>query len=126
MSRWPYEEYHTSDDTPDIVHEELLVEVADVVEEIVRIFASNYIPRRTFRGPIFLSGYGLWVDWTVNLELSLAQDKIMLMLEGDHSLFNIARETELDYWDIKSLIGKFSEHGLVDKLPIPGPAEESP
>ena len=59
INRWPYDEYHTTDDNPDIIHEDMLQGAADVVEEIVRIFATNYIPKRTFRGPVFLSGHGL-------------------------------------------------------------------
>jgi aminopeptidase-like protein len=54
INRWPYDEYHTSDDNPDIIHEEMLQGAADVIEKIVRIFTTNYIPKRTFRGPVFL------------------------------------------------------------------------
>ena len=66
VNRWPYEEYHTTDDNPDIIHEDMLQGAVDVIEEIVRIYATNYIPKRRFRGPLFLSGHGLWVDWQEN------------------------------------------------------------
>ena len=82
LNRWPYDEYHTTDDNLDIMHEDMLVGAADVAEKIVRIYASNYIPKRTFRGPVFLSGNGLWVDWRDNWELNRAIEKIMMRFEG--------------------------------------------
>ena len=82
LNRWPYEEYHTTDDNLDIMHEDMLVGAADIAEQIVRIYASNYIPKRTFRGPVFLSGNGLWVDWRDNWELNRAIEKIMMRFEG--------------------------------------------
>jgi len=113
ISRWPYEEYHTSDDNLSIIHEDMLIKAADIVEEIIRIFASNYVPIRTFRGPVFLSGYGLWVDWRVNMELNHAMEKIMLCFEGQHSIFDIAEQLELEYWEVRDWVEQFRERGLV-------------
>jgi len=114
VSRWPYPEYHTSDDSPAIIAEAQLQEAAEVVAEIVRIAASDWVPRRRFKGPVFLSGHGLWVDWRENPELNLAVDKLMLNLEGDCSVFEIAEKLSLDYWDTRAYIDRFREAGLVD------------
>ncbi len=113
LSRWPYDEYHTSDDNPDIIHEEMLANAADVVTDVLRIFCSNYVPVRTFRGPIFLSGYQLHVDQHVNRELNKQMEKIMLRLEGAHSIFDIAQELELDYFQVREIIERFRARGLV-------------
>lgn len=123
ISRWPYPEYHTSDDTPAIITEERLAEAADVVEEIVRTAAVNYVPRRTFRGPVFLSGHGLWVDWRTHPELNAAQDKIMLKLEGDRTLLDIAEEVGLPFADVRGFVDRLREAGLVVAEPaIPRPS----
>ncbi len=114
ITRWPYPEYHTSDDSPEILSEQRLREASDVVEEIVRTYASNYTPRRTFRGPIFLSGHGLWVDWRVNPALNRALDLIMLRLEGDRTIHEIAEELELPHRDVYEYIERFRERGLVE------------
>ena len=118
INRWPYDEYHTSDDNPDIISEEMLQDAADVVEKIVRIYASNYIPRRTFRGPVFLSGHGLWVDWRENWELNRAIEKIMFMFEGQHTIFDIAESVNLDYWLVRDYVEKFRAKGFVEALPV--------
>ena len=119
ITRSPYPEYHTSDDSPAILTEERLTEAADVVEEIVRTYATNYVPKRTFRGPIFLSGHDLWVDWRVNPELNHALDMIMLRLEGDRTVYDIAEELGLAYSDVLSYIERFRRRGLVEALPTP-------
>ena len=124
ISRWPYPEYHTSDDNPGIIREEKLQQAADVIEEIIRIYATNYIPKRTFRGPVFLSGNGLWVDWQENWALNRAIEKIMNRFEGDRSVFEIADELGLDYWETRAYVEKFRTKGFVVRKPIPGEAAE--
>jgi aminopeptidase-like protein len=118
LSRFPYPEYHTSDDNLDIIHEDLLLDAVDVAEEVIRIYASNYIPRRTFRGPVFLSRYGLWVDWRLNRAI----EKIMMKFEGKHTVFDIAEQVGLDYWMVRDYVEKFRTKGLVKALPIPSEA----
>jgi aminopeptidase-like protein len=119
ISRWPYDEYHTSDDNPGIIREENLQEAADVVEKIVRIYATNYIPKRNFRGPVFLSGYGLWVDWRINRPLNRATEKIMMQFDGNVSVFEIAESVGMDYSEVRDYIEKFREQGLISALPMP-------
>ena len=114
INRWPYDEYHTTDDNPDIIHEEMLQEAADRIEKIVRIFASNYTPLRTFKGPVFLSGHGLWVDYRENWGLNRAIEKIMMCFEGEHTIFDIAEEVGLDYWTVHEYVEKFRAKGFVN------------
>ena len=125
LSRWPYDEYHTTDDNLDIIHEDMLVEAADVAEEIIRIYATNYMPKRTFRGPLFLSGHGLWVDWRENWALNRVIEKIMMRFEGRHSIFDIADQVGLDYWETRAYVEKFRTKGFVIPLPIPSEAHTS-
>jgi aminopeptidase-like protein len=119
LSRWPYDEYHTSDDNPDLMQADMLQEAADQTLEIIRIAATNYVPKRNFRGPVFLSGYGLWVDWRVNWNLNRALEKVMMRFEGNCSVFDIADELGLEYWETLAYVDKFRAHGLVTALPIP-------
>ena len=120
INRWPYDQYHTTDDNPDIIFEDMLQGAADVAEEVIRIYATNYIPLRQFRGPVFLSGYGLWVDWRENWDLNRAIEKIMMRFEGKDTIFDLADELNLNYWEIHAYVEKFRKHGLIKTAPIPG------
>lgn len=119
LSRWPYDEYHTSDDNPSIVYEDMLRETADAIEQIIRIFASNFVPRSRVKGPVHLSRYGLWVDWRVNKALNAGMDQILARLNGRYSVFDIAEVAGLEYQDIRGYIEKFIDRGLVEALPVP-------
>lgn len=123
LNRWPYDEYHTSDDNLDIMHEDMLVGASEIAEQIVRVYATNYIPKRTFRGPVFLSGNGLWVDWRENWALNRAIEKIMMRFEGRHTIFDIAEQVGLDYWMVRDYVEKFRAKGFVTRQPIPSEAE---
>jgi aminopeptidase-like protein len=125
INRWPYDEYHTTDDNLDIIHDDMLMGAAEAAEQIIRVYATNYIPKRTFRGPVFLSGNGLWVDWRDNWALNRAIEKIMMRFEGGHSVFEIAEEVGLDYWMVREYVEKFRAKGFVIPMPIPSEAETS-
>jgi aminopeptidase-like protein/aminoglycoside N3'-acetyltransferase len=125
ISRYPYPEYHTTDDNLEIMREEKLQEAADVIEEIIRVYASDYRPLRKFRGPVFLSGHGLFVDWQVNWKLNRSIEKMMMRFEGRQSVFEIAAELDLDYWETREYIEKFRVRGLIEALPLPEAAERA-
>lgn len=118
LQRWPYDEYHTSDDNPSIIDDIKMEEMANIIEEIIRIYASNYLPKPTFRGPVFLSGHGLWVDWRKNKKLNENIEQIMARFDGLHTVFDIANEIGIDYWDTRKIIEKFREKGLVEATPF--------
>lgn len=115
ISRFPYPEYHTSDDNPGIISKENLIESKDLVLEILNVLDADYIPKRRFKGPVFLSGYGLWVDWRVNKKLNQDMEQIMLRLEGDKSVFDITEELGLEFNDVLKYIDKFHEKQLLEK-----------
>jgi aminopeptidase-like protein len=131
LSRHPFKEYHTSNDTPNILHEDMLQEMADVVEEIVRIYATNYVPRRKFRGPVFLSGYGLWINWKDGEKLGIYSlqdgqespivevEQIMWRLEGKQTVFDIVEELNMEYWPLWRYLNLFHEKGLIERQPVP-------
>jgi aminopeptidase-like protein len=119
LNRWPYDEYHTSDDNPDIISEENLSETLDVFIDLWDALEKNYYPRRTFIGPVMLSRYGLWVDWREDRSLNLAIDDLMCLLEGDFSIIDIAHQLSLPASTVFFYLNRFFEAGLIEKSPTP-------
>jgi aminopeptidase-like protein len=115
LTRWPYPEYHTSDDNPNIVRAENLEEALDVCAGVVEALEANYVPSRTFKGPVMLSRYDLWVDWREDRALNLKTEKLMLMLEGDKSVIDIAYELELPLSTVVQYLDRFAEAGLIER-----------
>jgi len=118
VSRWPYPEYHSSDDNPSIISEKNLTESKNLILNILKIIDSDFLPKRKFKGPIFLSKYGLWVDWRENKKLNQSIEQIMLRLEGDKSVFDIVEELDMEYEDVLSYVNKFLEHDLIEKTKV--------
>jgi aminopeptidase-like protein len=117
LSRWPYPEYHTSDDNMDIVVPDKLVHARQAVLDLIRHLEADYVPVRTFRGPLFMSGYGLWVDWRLNEPLNRALDRVMNNLEGDKSVLELATEARVDFWELKEWLDRAAAKGLIRKEP---------
>jgi aminopeptidase-like protein len=115
LTRWPYDEYHTSDDNPSIVDKNNLQETLDFFMDLWEILEDNYYPQRTFVGPVMLSRYGLWIDWRDDWALNLATESIMGMLEGDKSIIDIAYELQLPFHEIKKYVDKMYKHKLILK-----------
>jgi aminopeptidase-like protein len=110
-----YPEYHTSEDNPSILIKENLDESAELIKEIIELINSDYYPKRKFKGPAFLSGYGLWGFWG-NLENGKEYiDKIMYLLEGNYSVFEISQMVDLDYLTVLKIINEFQIKSLIEK-----------
>jgi aminopeptidase-like protein len=122
----PYPQYHTSADSPEIIHPRRLLEARDLVLAALDILEGNYTPRRLFKGPVFLSRYGLWVDWRVDRQLNAKQEEVMRLLEGDLDLLTIAHRLELDFHTLKDWLDKFAAHGLIFVGPSPGRFQVGP
>lgn len=116
ISRFPYPEYHTSDDNPNIITEERLLHSKNLILDIINILEKDYTPKRRFLGPVFLSGCGLWVDWRVNKKLNQNIEQIMLLLEGDKTVFEIANELDMEFDEVLNYINKFLAKRLVKRI----------
>jgi aminopeptidase-like protein len=111
----PYPEYHSSDDTPDIIIPENLIKTRDIVLKILEMLDSNYVPIRSYKGLPFLSRYGLWVDRKKNAKFNSILDDLLLSLEGDKSVIEIAKELDVSYSELHAWLNKLYELNLINK-----------
>ncbi len=103
----PYREYHSSLDTPDIVSAERLDASLQVLLGLIQAWERNQYVVNHFKGEIFCSGYGIWVDYRVNPEGHRRLFEIMERCDGEHTLADIAAELEIPFqavWEVVSLL----------------------
>lgn len=117
LTRCPAVGYHSSADTPAALDIARVDEARAVMLGILETLDRDFVPVRRFRGPVFLSGYGLWVDWRVDPVLNRNLEKVMVRLEGDRSAFDIADELGLDFEVVRDYLERFHGHGLIEKRP---------
>jgi aminopeptidase-like protein len=94
LTRWPYEEYHTSDDNPSIIDMKRVRESSDVTRDIIEMLDSDRIlvPGNFFGQP-FLTRYGLfreYVDGPPERNPNKIMEDVFTYSDGRTSLLEIA------------------------------------
>lgn len=114
LSRWPYDEYHTSADTPEILAQPQLRDAADVVLALVESIERNRVPKRQFTGPLFLSGVGLWEKWGGWGDSRKQFEYVSMCFEGEHTVLDIAEEHDIPFDVVYDLVSDLEAEGLVE------------
>lgn len=125
VNRYPYPEYHTNLDNPNIIKEKNLENAVDYILDIVEILEKDFIPVRRFIGLPSLANpkYDLYIDPGQNSlsgniqsaeDLNKFRDYIFRYLEGEHTVFEIAYEFNLKFSFVYNYLKKFNEKGLIE------------
>ncbi|HEX7973820.1 MAG TPA: DUF4910 domain-containing protein, partial [Anaerolineales bacterium] len=103
----PYREYHSSLDTPGIVTQDRLEASCQVVLGLIQAWERNQYVINRFKGEVFCSGYGIWIDYRVNPEGHRRLFEIMERCDGEHTIADIAAELGISFqavWEVVSLL----------------------
>ncbi len=117
----PYREYHSSLDTPAIVTQERLEASRQLVLGLLQAWERNEFLVNHFKGEVFLSGYGIWIDYRQNPEGSRRLFEIMERCDGEHTPADIAAELDIPFQAVWEVAAKFLEKGLISLSPTPQP-----
>lgn len=124
IARAPYPEYHSSLDRPDAFVVERFHEAVDVIEEILAVLNRNRVPVPRFENLPFLSRYGIWFDWCDVQERRNRLELLFRLVDGRHSLVDLAVETGLELELVEEILQAFAENGLVE-LGSPSPVRRA-
>jgi aminopeptidase-like protein len=103
----PYPQYHSSLDTPAIVTQERLEASRQVVLGMLDAWEHNQFVVNRFKGEVFCSGYGIWIDYRHNPEGHRRLFDIMERCDGAHTVADIASELEISFqavWEVVELL----------------------
>jgi aminopeptidase-like protein len=103
----PYREYHSSLDTPAIVTPERLEASKQVVLGLLRAWERNQYVINRFKGEVFCSGYGIWIDYRANPEGHRRLFDIMEHIDGEHTVAAIAAGLGISFqavWEVVELL----------------------
>lgn len=115
IQHFNFPEYHTSLDSVDTVIPERLDETHQVMEQIIDIMEKDYIPIKLFKGPLYLSRFNLYVDAIENFNLHVQVRRIMNKFNSSSSVFDIAEELELDFYELYNYLELWIKAGLLTK-----------
>jgi aminopeptidase-like protein len=111
---WPYREYHSSFDTPELVPAGCLEDARDLALEMIDTLEQNLIPVNNFKGEIFCSRYGLHIDWYSNPEGNKAFFDLMYLIDGTRTLADIAQTCGISFDAAKRTVDEMERRGLVE------------
>ena len=120
---WPYPEYHSSLDTPAIITTERLAESRDLVLGLIQTWEENHYVVNNFKGEIFCSGYGIWIDYKVNPEGHRRLFEIMERCDGEHTIAEIAAELDVSFQTVREVVRLLQEKDLVWLSCTPQPTD---
>lgn len=125
---YPYDEYHSSMDTVDILNEEKLVEFYELFKMVFFVIENNAYMKRKFDGLLALSNpkYDLYIqriDPSVknshdNAEESekwgYLQDCVVRYFDGKTSILDIAEIHNIPFMEIFEYLKTFEDHDLIE------------
>jgi aminopeptidase-like protein len=117
----PYPQYHSSHDTPAIVTQERLEDSLRVVLGLIQAWERNQYVVNLFKGEVFCSGYGIWIDYRLNPEGHRRLFEIMERCDGSRSVADIATELGLTFRSVWEVVSLLEEKGLVAFSRTPQP-----
>ncbi len=113
LSRHPYTEYHTSADTPDKINYLAIEKTQDAIMKIIEIYEKDFIPERTYIGPMMRSKYQMQ---TPSPQVNLNLDYLWYSLNGERTVAEWACEFELNFdWVYKVLI-EMEQNGEIRRV----------
>jgi aminopeptidase-like protein len=109
---WPYSEYHSSQDDISHVDPESLEESCMQVLAMIDTIENNEVPVPLYRAEIFLSRYGLHVDWHQDPLASQQLYAILYQIDGLRSIAEIAAQLKVSFRTVRAVADRLVKQGL--------------
>ena len=113
IGRDSFENYHTDKDNFENCNFDQLLESIDILKKIINIFEADCIPVRLYKGPLYLSRYGLYIDPKKNDKGYKNLQNIQTLMNGENSCMDIASILDIDYEFIKYFVDTLHYNELV-------------
>ena len=113
LQRWPFDEYHTERDNLSNFDEVCFYEVCDILSGIVDRLENNFFVSRKFRGPLYMFGYDLHVNYADNKDKFFDNWEIMNASGEELTINQISRKTGLPFKIVNEYYKEYLSKGLV-------------
>lgn len=110
---WPYPEYHSDHDSPEITSLRHLEDSCDLTLGMIQTLEDNVTPINLFQGELFCSRYGIHVDAYQNPEGNRALFRILDLIDGTKAISQIATTCQVPFSAVKAVIDELLSHGVI-------------
>lgn len=80
---------------------------------MVEVFEDDCVPVRRYKGPLYLSRFGLYIDPQKDLKGYQNLQHIQILMDGTHSCLEIADDLDIDYVFVRSFVDELYQRDLV-------------
>lgn len=112
-AEWPFREYHSSDDNPEIASQERLEQTRSLVLSMIDTLERNVVPVNLYKGEVLLSRFGITPAWTTDPIGTHVLFETMYRIDGQRSILQIAEELNVPFSEVAGVVDLFRERGLV-------------
>ena len=119
IGRGSFREYHYDTDNLDNLSLYKAEESAWILSRILTVFETDYVPRLTFSGPLYLSRYGLYIDPTVDREGARSLERMLALIDGERSCMDLATLLDADFFSVRAFCDSLESKGLSKRRPRP-------
>ncbi|NKB49972.1 MAG: DUF4910 domain-containing protein [Alphaproteobacteria bacterium] len=112
LGRDRFVHYHTDKDDPEHCDYDQLLESVDILSKMVEIFESDVVVARNYRGPLYLSRYGLYIDPKLDPNGYQHMQEIQIEMDGTRSNFEIAERLGVSHEFVTKFAEQLIAHGL--------------
>lgn len=110
LGRDRFRHYHTDKDNPDRCRYDQLEQSVDLLERMVDVFENDRIMKRSYRGPLYLTRYDLYIDPRQDRKGYRSLQEIQILMDGTRSNLSIADELGINF----TFVDQFAS-ALVDR-----------
>ena len=111
--KWPYPEYHSNHDNPDLISWDRLEQSVDVVLHLIRRLEENRYPVNLFRGEVFCSRYGMFINFYKDREGNLSLFDVIQMIDGTRTVNQISTACNISFGSVMETLNKLEQNGLI-------------
>ena len=116
FQRWPFSQYHTSNDNIKNFDFFKFNETLSFIKEVINIVEFNFKIKRNFKGPLYLSGYNLYVEPSINMKKYKFIWKIMHYSGKNLNILDISNKLNLKFDEVFKILKIFKEKKLIKFL----------
>jgi aminopeptidase-like protein len=120
---YPYYEYHSSFDTPEIISQSRLEASRDLILQLLWALEKNHFVVNQFKGEIFCSGFKIWIDPEMNPEGYNRLFEVMEKCDGTRRTADIATELQISFQAVWEVVEVLLDKQLVRLNPTPASTE---
>jgi aminopeptidase-like protein len=113
FSTWPYHEYHTDADTPEIIDYDQIKRMQEAVQKTITYYEQDFIPERVVKGPIMRSKYGIQTHDKLR---NTYYDYFFYFMDGKAYLSELCAVYGIDFEQALEFISKMEKDGIIRRV----------